>query len=224
MSNWRCMALACAFLSVQANNGTAQVTPGPKDPLPARFSWLYSPTKICPALQVAEDEASAVVVFLVGTSGVPSRPTIKLSSGSDALDAAAISCVLRLRFQPATRLGDGEPIDSWQKVAWQWTSQAHHDGTEGIRTPPASASRGEVDSAAIGAAPKKNGTVVRVCADESGKLAQDPTIIRSSGNSGLDEAAVRIARSGSPYYHPKTLSDGKPVSGCAQLNIEFETK
>jgi TonB family protein len=217
------MTLTCAFLGLQANNGTAQVTPEPKDPLPARFSWLYSPTKICPALQVAEDEASAVVVFLVGTSGVPSRPSIKLSSGSDALDAAAINCVLRLRFQPATRLGDGEPINSWQKVAWQWTSQAHHDATEGIRT-PASASRGEVDSAAIGAAPKKNGTVVRVCADETGKLAQDPTIIRSSGNAGLDEAAVRIAQSGSPYYRPKTLLDGKPVSGCAQLNIEFETK
>jgi TonB family protein len=223
MSNWRCTTLTCAFLSAQANIGTAQVTPGPKDALQARVSWLYSPTKICPDLREAEDGTAAVVEFLVGTSGVPSRPSIKLSSGSEALDAAAINCVLRLRFQPATRLGDGEPMDSWQKIAWRWTSQVHHDGTEVITT-PASAPRGGVDSAAVVAAPKENGTVVRVCADETGKLAQDPTILRSSGNAGLDEAALRIARSGSPYYRPKTPSDAKPVSGCARLSIEFETK
>jgi outer membrane biosynthesis protein TonB len=53
---------------------------------------------------------------------------------------------------------------------------------------------------------------------------QEPTILRSSGNPGFDEAAIKIARSGSPYYRPGTNSGRKPVSGCAQLVIEFETQ
>jgi len=52
----------------------------------------------------------------------------------------------------------------------------------------------------------------------------DPTIIRSSGDPGLDEAAVAIAKSGSGYYRPATTLGGKPVSGCAQLAIKFEIK
>jgi TonB family protein len=73
--------------------------------------------------------------------------------------------------------------------------------------------RGQADSA-----------TVRVCVDETGKLKQNPTIVHSSGNAGLDQAAVQIAVSGSPYYRPRTSLDGAPPSGCAQLSIKFETK
>jgi TonB family protein len=62
---------------------------------------------------------------------------------------------------------------------------------------------------------------VRVCADEAGKLTQDPVITRSSGDPGLDEAALRIARSGAPYYRPAGATS---ITGCAQLAIQFETK
>ena len=65
---------------------------------------------------------------------------------------------------------------------------------------------------------------VHVCVDEMGKLKQDPTIVHSSGNAGLDEAAVKIAVSGSAYYRPRTSSEGVPMSGCAQLAIKFEAK
>jgi hypothetical protein len=53
---------------------------------------------------------------------------------------------------------------------------------------------------------------VHVCADDSGKLLQDPTILRSSGIAGFDEADFR----------PGANSDRKPVSGCAQWVIEFD--
>jgi hypothetical protein len=46
--------------------------------------------------------------------------------------------------------------------------------------------------------------------------------IRSSGDPGLDEPAVKIAKSGFGYYRPATTLGGKPVSGCAQLEIKFE--
>jgi TonB family protein len=219
MRKWRCTTLTCTVLIVQANLSTAQVAPAPKETLQAHVAWLSNATKSCPDLRVAEDGTAAVVVFLVGRSGVPSRPSIKLSSRSEALDAAAINCVLRLRFQPATRLGDGEPIDSWQEIAWRWASQEHLDSTAIVAAPKESdTGRRE------GTAGKDGRVAVRVCADNTGKLAQGATILRSSGNSELDEAAVKIAESGSPYYRPGTTLDGKPVSGCAQLVIQFETK
>ena len=220
MHNWRCTAITWACLSVQANMVTAQVPAVPKEPLQAQVSWLFNPTKICPDLRAAEEDGTAaVVVFLVGRSGVPSRPAIKLSSSSEALDAAAVNCVLKLRFQPATHLGDGEPVDSWQQIGWRWASQEHHG--DPIVAAPKGADTGQKPE---GPQSKDGRVAVRVCTDDTGKLAQDPTILRSSGNVGLDEAAVKIAQSGSPYYRPGTTLNGKPVSGCAQLVIQFETK
>jgi hypothetical protein len=48
--------------------------------------------------------------------------------------------------------------------------------------------------------------------------------VHSSGNAGLDAAAVKIAASGSAYYRPGTALEGVPMSGCAQLAIKFEAK
>jgi TonB family protein len=226
---WRYTTLICAVLSVHANIGSAQNAPDPNATLQAHAAWAFNPIRRCPDLRVAEDGTASVVVFLVARSGIPSRISIKSSSGSEVLDAAAMSCVSKLRFDPATRLGDGDPIESWQEIAWKWASQEHHGEPPGTatRTP---ALRAAPDSTANSAAPNSTGgsqdrsVAVRVCADDTGKLLQDPTILRSSGNPGFDEAAIKIARSGSPYYRPGTNSGTKPVSGCAQLIIEFETK
>jgi outer membrane biosynthesis protein TonB len=65
---------------------------------------------------------------------------------------------------------------------------------------------------------------VHVCVDAAGKLEQDPTIVHSSGIASLDQAAVRIAASGSAYYRPDTSPNGPAASGCAQLTIKFDTK
>lgn len=97
---------------------------------------------------------------------------------------------------------------SWQEIAWKW-GRAHV-----APSPPAS---GTAAATATGA----GGAEVRVCADENGWLTGDPVITRSSGDAALDEAAVRIARSGAPYYRP---AGAAALSGCAQLAIKFETK
>ena len=178
-----------------------------------------------------------MVVFWLPSSGTPSQISIKSSSGSNALDSAAISCVSRLRFAPATRLGDGEPIDSWKQIALRWANQGNADETRAMtsQNPLSGASRA---SEPIAGAPAQvaadarqddsggqaNSVTVRVCVDETGRLKQDPTIVRSSGKASLDQAAVRIAASGSAYYRPDSSSNGPPVSGCAQLAINFETK
>jgi len=153
----------------------------------------------------------------VGPSGVPSQPSIKTSSGSDGLDAAALSCVMKLRFLPAVRAGEGSAMESWQEIAWKWGRE--HFAQAGTAPATATAAMGVAAGAAAPAPapaapqPAAGGVEVRVCADESGKLTQDPVITRSSGNPGFDAAALRIARSGAAS-----------LTGCAQLAIKFETK
>src|SRR6202158_2790095 len=127
MRKSRCTTLTCAvLLAVQADTGAAQNTPGPASISRAHVAWRFDPIRQCPDLRLAEDGA-AVVVFLVGASGVPSRAAIKSSSGSEALDTAAMNCVLKLRFQPATRAGDGVAVDSWQEIARRGANQGEQD-------------------------------------------------------------------------------------------------
>ncbi len=236
MRQSRCTALTCAvLLAVQANAGAAENIPGSAGISLAHVAWRFDPLSQCPDLRIAGDGA-AVVVFLVGVSGVPSRASIKSSSGSEALDTAAMNCVLKLRFQPATRTGDGVAVDSWQEIAWRWATQReqHRDpqGTVSRASPQddqksialTAARENDAGISPESSPPKEAKVELRVCSDVAGKLAQDPTVIRSSGDPGLDEAAVAIAKSGSGYYRPATTLGGKPVSGCAQLAIKFEIK
>lgn len=185
----------------------------------------------CPDLiQTDPQEASAaVVVLVVGPSGVPTEPSIRTSSGSDALDAAALSCVTRLRYLPAVRAGDGTAVASWQEIAWKWgRSHASANASAPAATAPAAAAAAALPALAA-ATPSAPGaraaapgsTEVRVCADESGGLREGPLVTRSSGDASLDAAAVAVARSGAPYYRP---AGSTAVSGCAQLVIRFEQK
>jgi TonB family protein len=237
MHNWTSLTLACAVLSIRADISAAQTQPVPDNPLLAQTTLGINPKARCPDLRIADEGTMAVVVFWVSRGGIPSQISIKSSSGSNALDAAAVSCVSRLRFAPATRLGDGEPFDSWQQIAWRWAKQGNPDeGPAMTSRPPLPAPSQAAEPLAeaskqIAAKGKQNGprgqannVTVHVCVDETGKLKQAPTIVHSSGNTGLDEAAVKIAASGSAYYRPDTSSNGAPVSGCAHLAIEFETK
>jgi len=236
MNSWFSATVACAILSVRADISAAQTQPIPDNPPLAQTSLGSNPKTRCPDLRIADEGTLAVVVFWVPHSGIPSQISIKSSSGSTALDSAAVSCVSKLRFAPITRLGDGEPIDSWQQIAWRWAARGNPDGGAITSQTPLSTA-GQASEPAAGAPnpiaaerrqndshDQADSVTVHVCVDETGKLKQDPTIVHSSGNAGLDEAAVKIAASGSAYYRPRTSLDGLPISGCAQLAIKFETK
>lgn len=186
----------------------------------------YEPGGRCPGLiqTDVQEPSAALVVLVVGPSGVPSQPAIKSSSGSDSLDAAAIGCVMKLRFLPAVRAGEGSAMASWQEIAWKWGREHLAQSAPAAALTPAAATAAVVGAAVSGPSgphPATGDAEVRVCADERGRLTQDPIITRSSGDSGLDQAALGIARSGAPYYRP---AGATAVTGCAQLAIKFETR
>jgi TonB family protein len=212
MHNWLFAALTCLVLNVPVDVHAAQVPPIPDNPIRAQTALGFNPKTRCPDLRITDEGTMAVVVFWLPSTGIPSRIAIKSSSGSNALDSAAIDCVSRLRFAAATTLGDGNSIDSWQQIAWTWANHA---------AAPAPTTANAIQGDSGGAA---KSVTVHVCIDEAGKLVRDPAIVRSSGMASLDQAAVRIAASGSAYYRPDTSPNGPPVSGCVQLAIRFDMK
>ena len=225
----RLALLGCAAILTAAMPATRGAPPPGAELRGATIALGYDARGRCPDLTQAdaEDGAAALVILVVGPSGVPSQPSIKSSSGSQSLDAAAISCVMKLRFLPAVRAGEGSPMASWQEIAWKWGRghSASSPPAVGTATAAAAAGMGATNSAAAqgsaAAHPAPGDAEVRVCADESGRLTQDPVVTRSSGDPGLDEAALRIARSGAPYYRPAGAAS---VTGCVQLAIKFEAK
>jgi len=233
MQNWLRVTLMCALLDGRADITAAQTQPLPDNPLRAQTALRFNLKSRCPDLRSADEGTMAVVVFWLPSSGIPSHISIKSSSGSNALDSAAIDCVSRLRFAPATRLGDGELRDSWQQFALRWANLSNDEGRAITPLPGASQAVEPVAGAAVPIAGdgtridsggQANSVTVHVCVDESGRLKQDPTIVHSSGKTSVDQAAVRIAAAGSAYYRLDTSLNGPPVSGCAQLTIRFETK
>jgi TonB family protein len=215
MDKRRSALLACAALVAVLVAPARAAPPAGAELREASVAVGYEPQGRCPGLiqTDVQEPSAALVVLVVGPSGVPSQPSIKSSSGSESLDAAALSCVMKLRFLPAVRAGEGSAMASWQEAAWKWGREHFAPSA------PAAGAAAAAPPAALRA--PAGGTEVRVCADETGKLTQDPVITRSSGDSGLDEAALAIARSGAPYYRP---AGAAAVTGCAQLAIKFETR
>ncbi|HEX4387863.1 MAG TPA: TonB family protein [Steroidobacteraceae bacterium] len=261
--------VACGvLLAVQLNVGWAQDRPSPGSVVAAHPAWRYDPEQRCPGLEVSPKGYGAVVDFYVSAGGAPSKAFISTSSQSDSLDAAALTCVGKLRFQPANRMGDGVPIDSWQRIALktedpppQYGAPAKPAATAGApaaATPtagsvaaapaaaaPAAASATGAAAATTAAAvlapataaaaqspapassstsvapPATHAVETRACADGNGRV-QEPTVVHSSGNAQLDQAAVNIARSGSAYLRQAAESDNKTAPRCVHMAVQFE--
>lgn len=219
MQNWRGAILMGMLLAGPPNIYAAQIPPAPEHPPWAQTSLGFNPKTHCPDLRMADEGTITVVVFWLSRSGIASQISVKSSSGSNVLDSAAVDCVSKLRFAPATTVGTGDPVDSWQRVAFRWADPGHTDQTRASAAPAPGAPEGQNDSKG-----PADSVIVHVCVDETGKLKQEPAVVRSSGVASLDQAAVKIAASGSAYYRPGTSSNGPPVSGCAQLAIKFDSK
>lgn len=74
---------------------------------------------------------------------------------------------------------------------------------------PASARRAEIQGV----------TTVRMCVGADGKMSQEPTVANGSGNSSLDEAALKWSRRA--RWSPGT-EDGNPIESCSSFNVRFK--
>jgi TonB family protein len=227
---------AAAPSAAAGSSATTQGKAGaPAGELPAaRFPLGVDPAKRCPELRHtnAEQGAIAILQFVVGSTGAPSRVSIRESSGSETFDAAATSCVLKLRFAPATRLGDGVATDSWQQLALKSAGPAsvpqaaHCDQAEtgpaaGSASPALVANAQEAsDRTQPGPTPARAG--VCVCVDENGKLTQPPVLVNSSGIPGFDKAALEL--SSAAHYRPAASASGQPAPGCFRFKVGLDAR
>ena len=184
--------------------GTAQgAPPAPAEIRDAEIAMGFDPRGRCPELAQADsqDRSGTLVLFLVGPTGVPSRASVRSSSGTASLDSAAVDCVLKLRFLPAVHSGDGNAVDSWQEIAWKW-------GRLHAETAP-SAAAAAATVAAVPAAAE-----ARLCLAPGGALSQQPAITRSSGDATVDAAALNAARAlaAAPGAH----------GGCLRVTVSPE--
>jgi TonB family protein len=214
--------LGVCMVALLFSCSTAFAAPAPQDVLSAHPAVRYDPKDRCPDLRVSDEGDAVAVVFVVNAYGAPSQAHVRAPSGVAGLDAAAVSCVMRIRFQPATRPGDAQPVDSWQQLWLRYATPAH---AAAATAPPAAATAVAgtaavaAGAAAAGVPPAGGTSAVHVCTDAAGRLTQDPVVTHSSGDPALDAAAVRIAKSGAGNYRPAAAA---AVSGCAQLSVTFE--
>jgi TonB family protein len=218
--------LAAGVLLTASPLAASAKQPAPDQVVQAHPAPRFDPAARCPGLRsaVVEDQPAVVVLFHVGVTGVPSQASVHSTSRSEDLDAAAVSCVLKLRFLPATRLGDGTAVESWQELALQWTRPSEHraDPAAAVTAPPVATPTVSAAAPSLPAAdrpsPGARGAVVRACIDATGKLAGEPVVVRSSGDPGFDRAALGVARTGAVAYRP-AAGGGQAVPGCLRLAI-----
>jgi protein TonB len=68
----------------------------------------------------------------------------------------------------------------------------------------------------------EQGTVlVKLCIGAGGRVVGEPTVMKSSGSSRLDQAGLRYARATSGHFQPETRN-GVPVTVCTALPIKFQ--
>jgi TonB family protein len=193
----------------------------------ARLAWGSDPAKRCPELRqsVAPEGAVAVVQFMVGSTGAPSQASVRSSSGSSGFDTAAMSCALKLHFLPATRYGDGVAVESWQQMALKWegpVAAPQSARCEAAGSPVVVADVHESAASHEQPGPAVTRAGVCVCVDETGKIAQAPVLMTSSGIAGFDKAALEL--SSAAHYRPATSASGQAAPGCFRFKVGIEMK
>lgn len=74
---------------------------------------------LTPRLRVAAAGGTVVLAILVRADGTVAQIQVRVASGHEGLDAAAVSAARRWRFRPATR--DGVPIEAWAVIPVRFT-------------------------------------------------------------------------------------------------------
>jgi TonB family protein len=191
---------ALVFLFQAAANSGADTQVGQGQPVSVGKPHVCTDAYPLAAVR-AGAEGTTTLKFQVTVDGTVKDIVVESSSGNTDLDNAAVQCAGRWLYKPATR--DGKPVEMPWKASIQWK----------LHTPPAmlAAIRCYRYRTSQGPVPPGAGTSsvnFRVLPDGS---MVDAKLVRSSGDTDLDNAALRCVNDG--HYDTTILilpKDGVP--------------
>jgi TonB family protein len=128
----------------------------------------------------AHAEGTTLLAFKVTAEGSVKDPTIARSSGNEDLDDAALQCVTRWRYKPATQ--DGKPVEvKWQaNVVWKMGEPPEVRRAE-------QCFRYRKDQSPVRPGVAATTVTFRITPDG---VLRDAVIAHSSGDQSLDDAAI----------------------------------
>jgi len=146
--------------------------------------------------------------LLVDETGKLSNISVKESSGSEDLDGAAVECLRKAQFQPATR--DGQAVKSLSLMPWRWTQPSIS------RTCDAAVAASSLGSQKADAQVWPKPAFVCFCFGDSGESQDKPTVVRSTGYRDADKMAVDVTELKSAAYQRR-------LPGCHLFGVRFDT-
>jgi TonB family protein len=170
----------------------------------------------CPYSVIAETrfEGTTRLHVLIDRVGQPTAVTVTNSSGSQGLDAAAVACAKKARFQAA--MGEGKPVDGQFSLSVKWDLSPSADAC----TPSMTVAWGVTVS--VGPSPTAPPSPIPVnaksvvCACMNGKNASEPVILSSSGVRRLDEGAIKLMK--------KSTERWNNTAGCIAGAFHFSAE
>ena len=183
---------------------------------PKLMSTPEAVSKVCPYPAGAvrkNEEGTTVVRVHLDETGAVTGSLVARPSGYDELDAAAIGCIAKLRFQPA--LQNGKPLASVARYGWRWSinwGPPNPNRCDDLKA--AAQARTQLPSSTR---PAKPTGMVCKCWEESGRFL-GARVVESTGVARLDEGAIKLDQSMGDQSRPP----GHP--GCMAYKMQFDLK
>lgn len=181
------------------------------DDVPAKVLNAPEVMKQChypPKSLQARTEGETLLSLVIDDAGKLSDIAVKQSSGSEELDNAALECMKKAQFQPATH--DGHATTSKSVAPWRWTLPAIS------RTCDAAVSASSLASEKADSSVWPKPAYVCFCFGDDGEAQGKPTVVRSTGYRDADKMAVEVAELKSAAYQGRS-------PGCHVFGVKFDT-
>jgi TonB family protein len=176
--------------------------------VPAKLLNATELMKQCPYPAEAESEGETLLSLVIDETGALSNISVKQSSGSQELDDAAVECMKKGQFQPATH--DGQATASGSVAPWRWTLPSV------ARSCDAAVSKSSLKNGPPDPKIWPQPAYVCFCFDDSGVLQGKPTIFHSTGYRDADRMAMDVVPLKSGAYQRK-------APGCHLFGVKFDT-
>ncbi|MDR3528227.1 MAG: TonB family protein [Rhizomicrobium sp.] len=211
--------------SLAVNRGAAAIT------TPTAIGIGHGCLEFYPPLAVRlHSEGKTALSFTIGIDGTVRDPMVTLSSGDPLLDQAAIDCVKRWTYQPATENGTAVAVP-W-KVRVDWYLHNNPEGPVEAETPPPGAKwirplpapaashgcSGSFSSLPDPTPPSGPSALTFTIMPDG--TTRDVKIAQSSGSEAHDNKAVECIKS---WRYIPASHDGVPVSVHWKASVDWHT-